>query len=62
MENDNISYSSFVKKKKSDNITPENFGEIVLTQITGISDKTAVIIMKEFIVKWYKLIVYSIKN
>ena len=48
MENDNISYSSFVKKKKSDNITPENFGEIVLTQIPGISDKTAVIIMKEF--------------
>ena len=47
-KNESVSYCSFVKKKKSDNITPENFGEIVLTQIPGISDKTAVIIMKEF--------------
>jgi len=47
-DDETVSYCSFVKKKKSDNITPENFGEIVLTQIPGISDKTAIVIMKEF--------------
>lgn len=41
-------YSSVIKKKKSDNISTENFGEIVLTQIPGISSKTAIGIMNEF--------------
>jgi len=42
------SYSKFVKKVKRDNITPENMGEIMLTQIPGISSVTAVAIMKHF--------------
>jgi len=43
-----INYSSVIKKKKSDNITKDNFGEIVLMQIPGISNITANHIMKEF--------------
>lgn len=42
------SYTSVVKKKKNANITEENFGEIVLIQIPGISDITSSAIMKEF--------------
>ena len=42
------SYCSVIKKKKSDNITPGNFGEIVLIQIPGISSLTAIAIMKEY--------------
>jgi ERCC4-type nuclease len=42
------SYCSFVKKKKNENITVDNFGEIVLSQIPGVSSVTAVAIMKEF--------------
>jgi len=43
-----VNYSSVIKKKKSDNITKDNFGEIVLMQIPGISSVTANHIMKEF--------------
>jgi ERCC4-type nuclease len=43
-----VSYSTFVKKKKNANITKENFGEIVLCQIPSISSTTAIAIMKEF--------------
>ena len=39
-------YSNFVKKVKKDNITPENIGEILLSQIPGISSVTAQAIMK----------------
>jgi ERCC4-type nuclease len=42
------SYSSVIKKKKNANITHDNFGEIVLCQIPGISSITACAIMKEF--------------
>jgi ERCC4-type nuclease len=42
------SYTSIIKKKKSDNITEENFGEIVLIQIPGISNITASAIIKEY--------------
>jgi len=42
------SYCSVVKKVKKDNITPENWGEIVLCQIPGISSVSAVAIMKRF--------------
>jgi ERCC4-type nuclease len=41
-------YSSLVKSVKKDNITPQNIGEIMLKQIPGISDVTAVEIMKEY--------------
>lgn len=39
-------YVNFVKKVKKDNITPENIGEILLSQIPGISSVTAQAIMK----------------
>jgi ERCC4-type nuclease len=41
-------YTNFVKKIKRDNITPENIGEIMLSQIPGISAITASAIMKHF--------------
>ena len=42
------SYSTVIKKKKSANITQDNFGEIVLCQIPSISSTTACAIMKEY--------------
>lgn len=42
------SYCSFVKKKKNENITPLNFGEIILCQIPSINSVTAIAVMKEF--------------
>ena len=43
-----LNYCNFVKKVKKENITPENIGEIVLSQIPGISSVTAIAIMKKF--------------
>lgn len=41
-------YSSVVKKVKKENITPDNIGEIMLSQIPGISSVTAGEIMNRF--------------
>ena len=41
-------YCNFVKKTKKDNITPENIGEIILSQIPGISNVSACAIMSKF--------------
>jgi ERCC4-type nuclease len=41
-------YCNFVKKVKKENITPKNIGEIILSQIPGISSVTAIAIMKKF--------------
>jgi ERCC4-type nuclease len=41
-------YCTVVKKVKKDNVTPENIGEIILSQIPGISSVTAIAIMKNF--------------
>ena len=41
-------YSSVVKKVKKDNITPENIGEIILSQIPGISSVTSLAIMQYY--------------
>ena len=41
-------YCNFVKKTKKDNITPENIGEIILSQIPGISNVSACAIMNKF--------------
>lgn len=43
-----IDYCNVVKKVKKDNITPENIGHIILSQIPGISSATATTIMKGF--------------
>ena len=40
------SYSTVVKKIKKDNISPQNMGEIMLSQIPGISANAAVAILK----------------
>ena len=41
-------YSNFVKKVKRENITEENIGEIMLSQIPGISGNIAAEILKHF--------------
>ena len=41
-------YCNVVKKTKKDNITPENIGEIILSQIPSISSVSAIAIMKKF--------------
>jgi len=41
-------YSSVVKRVKKDNITPENIGEIMLSQIPGVSSAIAIEIMSQF--------------
>ena len=41
-------YSEVVKKVKKENITPENIGEIILSQIPGVSSHTSQIIMNKF--------------
>jgi ERCC4-type nuclease len=41
-------YCEVVKKVKKDNITPQNVGEIILSQIPGISSTTAMTIMGHF--------------
>jgi ERCC4-type nuclease len=48
LREEEIKYCSVVKKKKNDNVTPENFGELVLCQIPYVNSVTAVTIMKEF--------------
>ena len=42
------SYSAVSKRVKKDNITVENIGEIMLSQIPGVSNASAIAVMKEF--------------
>lgn len=48
-------YCKLVKKVKKDNITPSNIGEIILSQIPGVSSVTAIAIMSNF-TSFYNLI------
>ena len=41
-------YSEVVHKEKKKNITPENIGEIILSQIPGISSITSQLLMSEY--------------
>jgi ERCC4-type nuclease len=50
-------YSEVIKKCKKSNITPNNIGEIMLSNIPGVSSKTAISIMKK-----YKTIKYLINE
>ena len=43
-----IDYVNVIKKCKKDNITTSNFGQIILSQIPGISSTTAIVIMNGF--------------
>jgi len=42
------SYSSAMKRVKKENINPENIGEIMLSQIPGVSNASAIEIMKKY--------------
>lgn len=44
----NNSYASVVKSVKKENITLDNIGEIMLSQIPGVSSASAIAIMKQF--------------
>ena len=41
-------YCTVAKKVKKDNVTPQNIGEIMLSQIPGVSSTTAIAIMEKF--------------
>ena len=43
-----VNYCEMMKKQKKNNITPENIGEIMLSTIPGVSNKSAMTIMSEF--------------
>ena len=45
---DEPKYCSVIKKQKNANITPDNFGEIVLCQIPSVNSVTAIAIMKDY--------------
>ena len=47
-EEEQPNYCSVIKKTKKDNITPDNMGEIILSQIPGISSVTAHVIMEKY--------------
>lgn len=47
-ENPIKNYCEVVKKVKKNNITPDNIGSILLSQIPGISSVTSLAIMKQF--------------
>ena len=53
---DNKEYCGLIMKKKSSMITPDNISEIMLCQIPGISNITAIEILKRFDGKINKLI------
>jgi ERCC4-type nuclease len=53
-------YCHVVKKVKKDNVTPENIGEIILSQIPGISSVTAIAIMSQF--KTVPNLIITLKN
>ena len=45
---DKVDYCTVAKKVKKDNVTPQNIGEIMLSQIPGVSSTTAIAIMEKF--------------
>ena len=53
-------YCHVVKKVKKENVTPENIGEIIMSQIPGISSVTAIAIMLRF--KTVPNLIISLKN
>jgi ERCC4-type nuclease len=57
-----IQYANFVKKVKRDNITPNNIGEILLSQIPGVSPVTAAAILLKYDNSFLKFIEESSKN
>ncbi len=48
LQNSEQNYCEVMKKHKKNNITPDNIGEIMLSNIPGVSNKTAITIMKDY--------------
>lgn len=44
----NVNYSSVVKRVKKANLRPDNIGEVILSQIPGISTATSLAVMNKF--------------
>jgi ERCC4-type nuclease len=55
-----LHYSQVIKRVKKENITPENIGEIMLSQIPNVSASTAISIMKQF--KTIASLITSLQN
>lgn len=47
-QKEQVSYSQVIKKVKKDNITVQNIGEIILSQIPNVSSQGAIAIMNKF--------------
>lgn len=56
----NKNYVNVIKKVKKENITPQNIGEIILSQIPGISTATALAIMSK--TKTLRNLLYSLEQ
>jgi ERCC4-type nuclease len=48
-ENTELAYSSAMKRVKKENINPDNIGEIMLSQIPGVSNASAIAIMNKYL-------------
>jgi ERCC4-type nuclease len=48
-ENTELVYSSAMKRVKKENINPDNIGEIMLSQIPGVSNAAAIAIMNKYL-------------
>jgi ERCC4-type nuclease len=48
-DSNNKHYCEVMKKHKKNNITPDNIGEIMLSNIPGVSSRTAICIMKQYV-------------
>ena len=46
-KDNDVTYSQVMKAQKKNNITQENIGEIMLSNIPGVSSKSAIVIMKK---------------
>jgi ERCC4-type nuclease len=57
---EDTNYCNVMKKTKKDNITPNNIGEIILSQIPNISTQSAIAIMNKF--KTIKNLIYSLEK
>ena len=44
-----VNYCEVIKKEKKNNITEENIGEIMLSNVPSVSNKSAIAIMKKCI-------------
>lgn len=58
--NDKKNYCNVMKKTKKDNITPNNIGEIILSQIPNVSSQSAIAIINKF--KTIKNLIYSLEQ